>query len=243
MAQNIYDQPEFFEAYSALRRSTHGLDGAAEWPAVRALLPHMPGLNVIDLGCGFGWFCRWAREHGAARVTGLDLSERMLARARAATRDEAIDYEQADLEWLQSPVGAFDLAYSSLAFHYVENAERLFAEISRSLKPGGLLVFSAEHPIYSAPAKPRWGTDENGARIWPLNHYFHQGPRTTDWLSKGVVKYHRTLGATLTLLIRSGFAIEHVEEFCPTPEQVTARPDLAEELDRPMFMIVRARAR
>ena len=72
MAQNIYDTPEFFAAYSRLDRSVAGLDGALEWPAVRALLPALSGLDVLDLGCGFGWFCRWARQQGAAHVTGVD---------------------------------------------------------------------------------------------------------------------------------------------------------------------------
>src|ERR1700692_3007883 len=119
MAQNVYDQPEFFEAYSRMRRSVEGLDGAAEWPAIRALLPDMRGLAVIDLGCGFGWFSRWARAEGAARVVGVDVSEKMLARARADTSDEAISFEHVDLEGLTLPEGGFDLAYSSLAFHYV----------------------------------------------------------------------------------------------------------------------------
>ena len=38
MAQNIYDQPEFFEGYSGLARSVHGLDGAPEWPAMMLLV-------------------------------------------------------------------------------------------------------------------------------------------------------------------------------------------------------------
>ena len=62
MAQNIYDRPEFFDGYNRLERSVAGLAGAAEWPALRALLPDLEGLRVLDLGCGFGWFCRWARE-------------------------------------------------------------------------------------------------------------------------------------------------------------------------------------
>jgi ubiquinone/menaquinone biosynthesis C-methylase UbiE len=115
MAQNIYDNPEFFEGYSRLSRSIEGLDGAAEWPALRALLPELRGLRVLDLGCGFGWFCRWAREQGAAQVLAIDLSERMLARARATTADAAITYTRADMERLDLPEATFDLAYSSLA--------------------------------------------------------------------------------------------------------------------------------
>ena len=53
--------------------------------------------------------------------------------------------------------------------------------------------------------------------------------------------------ASLAELIRvglqaHGFTIDHVEEFCPTPEQIAARPELADEVQRPMFLIIRARA-
>ena len=110
MTQNIYDNPDFFDGYSRMRRSVEGLDGAAEWPAMRALLPELTGTRVVDLGCGFGWFCRWARGHGAAEALGIDVSEKMLARARRDTADPAIRCEQADLEGLELPPGSFDLA-------------------------------------------------------------------------------------------------------------------------------------
>ncbi|HLY78865.1 MAG TPA: class I SAM-dependent methyltransferase [Caulobacteraceae bacterium] len=241
MTQNVYDQPAFFDAYSRMRRSVEGLDGASEWPAVRALIPDLRGRSVVDLGCGYGWFCRWAREQGAARVVGLDVSERMLAVARGAGVDTAISYELADLETVSRPAGAFDLAHSSLAFHYVEDAARLYAQIRRGLSPGGRLVFSTEHPIYMAPTHPGW-TLQGGVKTWPVDGYLREGPRTTDWLGARVIKHHRTIGTTLGLLIQAGFTIEHVEEFCPTPEQIAVRPDLADEVERPMFLIIRARA-
>ena len=240
MSQNIYDRPDFFEGYSRLSRSVSGLDGAVEWPALRALLPDMNGLRVLDLGCGFGWFCRWARERGAAQVVGLDLSDKMLAQARANTSDTLITYDRADLEQLDLPEACFDLVYSSLAVHYINGAGRLFETIYRALIPRGSFVFSTEHPIYMAPTNPNWSTDAAGRKIWPLNNYFMEGPRTTDWISKGVVKHHRTLGTTLNLLVRSGFTIRHVEEFCPTTDQIAAKPELAEERERPMFVLIAA---
>lgn len=54
------------------------------------------------------------------------------------------------------------------------------------------------------------------------------------------VNHHRTLGTTLNLLIRSGFTIAHVEEFGPSDAQIAANPDLAEERERPMFLLVAA---
>jgi SAM-dependent methyltransferase len=240
MAQNIYDDPQFFAGYSSLRRSVEGLDAAPEWPVLKALLPDLRGRRVVDLGCGFGWFCRYAREAGAAEVLGLDLSENMLARARTMTADPAITYRRADLEELDLPPASFDFAYSSLAFHYVENLPGLLATIANALVPGGRLVFSAEHPIYTAPRRPGWVADADGRTSWPVNQYLVEGPRRTNWFAEGVVKQHRTLGTYLNLLICLGFTVSRLEEFGPTDAQIAAQPELAEERERPMFFIVAA---
>ncbi len=236
----LYDDETFFTGYSGMIRSKEGLDGAAEWPAMRALLPPLGGLRVLDLGCGFGWFARWARAEGAASVLGVDVSERMLERAQAATDDASIRYLRADLELFEPAAQSVDLVYSSLAFHYVETLERLFGAIHQALAPGGRLVFSVEHPIFTAPSAPGWTVDENGRKVWPLDGYQVEGPRTTRWLGRDVVKQHRTIGAYVTLLLRAGFTIAHLEEWAPTLTQVEARPDLAEERQRPMFMLVGA---
>jgi SAM-dependent methyltransferase len=240
LAQNIYDTPEFFEGYSRLDRSVHGLDGAPEWPAIRAMLPELEGRRIVDLGCGFGWFARWARAQGASHVLGLDLSTNMLARARAETSDPAVQYAIADLEGLELPAGAFDLAYSSLAFHYVEDFSRLVRTVFDALVPGAHFVFTTEHPIYMAPTRPGWLAGEGGRKIWPIDSYAIEGARVTDWLAKGVVKQHRTLGTTLNTLIGTGFTIRHVEEWHPTAAQITAQPALAEEMERPMLLLIAA---
>jgi len=200
----------------------------------------MRGLRVADLGCGFGWFCRWAREHGAAQVLAFDVSERMLERARVTTQDSAITYTRADLEHLELPPGAFDLVYSSLAFHYIERLDALLAGVHRALVPGGRLVFSVEHPIYTAPSAPAWATDAAGHKTWPLDGYLDEGPRSTDWLTKGVIKQHRTIGTYVTLLLRCGFTITHLEEWGPTDAQVAAHPAWADERQRPPFLLVAA---
>ena len=242
MTQNIYDDPAFFARYGRLPRSVKGLEGAPEWPSLRALLPDMRGLRVLDLGCGYGWFCRWAREQGAARVVGVDVSEKMLARARALTAaDAAIDYVRADLESLELPEAGFDLAYSSLALHYVEAFASLFSTLHRALVAGGHLIFSVEHPMFTAPSRPGWAVDAQGHRTWPVDSYLVEGARQTDWLTKGVVKQHRTLSTYVNLLLRQGFSLSHLEEWGPTDEQIAAQACLAEERERPTFLILAAR--
>jgi SAM-dependent methyltransferase len=241
MTQNIYDNDEFFAGYSRLPRSLGGLDDAPEWPALQALLPDLRRRKVLDLGCGFGWFCRWVRENGAAHVLGIDVSEKMLARARATTPDTEIAYTRADMERLELPAASFDLVYSSLALHYIANLDGLFTQVHRSLVPGGSLVFSVEHPIYTAPADPNWFVDAAGRKVWPVDHYLDEGPRSTDWLAKGVIKQHRTLASYLNLLLRSGFALSHVEEWGPTEDQIAQRPQFADERQRPPFLLVAAK--
>jgi SAM-dependent methyltransferase len=237
VTQNIYDDDGFFAGYSKLGRSVEGLAGAAEWPTLRALLPDMKGFRVLDLGCGFGWFCRWARDAGAAAVKGVDVSEKMLERARADTSDSNIAYERADLETFGIDRGTFDLVYSSLTFHYIENLRALVDRIHRGLAPGGHFVFSVEHPLYTAPSDPRFVGD-----TWPLDRYLDEGPRTTDWLAKGVVKQHRTVASYINLLLQAGFRLNHVEEWGPSAEQIAAHPEWKNERQRPPFLLVSARS-
>jgi 2-polyprenyl-3-methyl-5-hydroxy-6-metoxy-1,4-benzoquinol methylase len=92
-AQNIYDDPAFLAGYVTLDRQVHGLDGAAEWPVLRSLLPDVAGRRVVDLGCGLGWFSRWADERRASSVLGVDVSDKMLERARSMTTTPTVEYQ------------------------------------------------------------------------------------------------------------------------------------------------------
>src|SRR5579871_2215829 len=238
MAQNIYDNPEFFAGYSQLPRQVRGLGGAPEWAIVRTMMPDLGGKRVVDLGCGFGWAARWMREQGAASVLGIDLSQNMIERANALTMDAGIEYRIDDLDTLNLPDATFDVAYSALAFHYVRDFGRLVGVVSKALAPGGHFLFTIEHPIFMAATHPHWISDEEGRKVWPVNGYSIEGERRTDWFAKGVLKFHRTLGTTINTVTAAGFQVRRVEEFAPTAEQIRQMPELAEELERPLFLIV-----
>ncbi len=241
MAQNIYDDPDFFAGYSQFRRSREGLAGAPEWPTLRSMLPSLEGLRVLDLGCGFGWFARWAREMGAESVVGVDLSEKMLDRARALTHDPLVTYCQANIENLTLPDASFDLVYSSLALHYLEDFSAVCSTIHKLLVPSGHLVFSVEHPIYTAPSHPEWRIEADGSMIWPLDSYLLEGKRVTDWITQGVVKYHRTVSHYVNSLLEQGFHLVRLEEWGPSQEQIYEWHELAGELHRPPFLLIAAR--
>jgi len=245
MTQNIYDDPTFFAAYSRLPRSVRGLEGAPEWPSLRALLPALSVKRVLDLGCGFGWFCRWAHAQGAVRVVGVDVSQRMLERARAESSTAAIEYVQADLQLYDYPEAQFDVVYSSLALHYLENLAATLQGVQRALSPGGRFVFSVEHPLFTAPAQPGFidhpAAGDRSHRTWPVDGYLDEGPRTTHWLAPGVIKQHRTLASYLRLLRAAGLTLEQLEEWGPSAQHIEQHPEWRDELQRPAFLLVACR--
>jgi|SRR5579859_2072104 len=239
MKQNKYDDPTFFANYSRMSRSIGGLEAAGEWPAFRTLLPALQDKNVLDLGCGFGWHCRYAREQQARWVVGIDISEKMIARARESTNDDAIEYRRLAIEDIGFAAGAFDVAISSLAFHYVRHFDTVCRKVHHCLVPGGNFVFSVEHPIFTALPAQDWYYDQHGERLhWPVDHYQEEGPRQARFLDHDVVKYHRTVVTYLNTLIDAGFTITRLSEPQPTQEMLDQEPDMRDETRRPMFLLI-----
>ena len=242
MQQNSYDTPGFFANYSQMARSLGGLDAAGEWPAFRALLPPLHDKTVLDLGCGFGWHCRYARQQQARSVLGIDLSAKMLARAREMTDDVAIEYRQVAIEDLDVAAETFDVVLSSLALHYVEAFEQVCRKVYRSLVPEGQFVFSVEHPIFTARTAQDWWYGEQGERLhWPVDSYQDEGLRQTNFLDHAVVKYHRTVATYVTTLLDAGFTITGLSEPQPTQAMLELHPDMRDETRRPMFLVLAAR--
>ncbi|HTU34709.1 MAG TPA: class I SAM-dependent methyltransferase [Candidatus Acidoferrum sp.] len=239
MKQNKYDDAAFFAKYEKIPRSVYGLDGAAEWPVFRSLLPDLRGKRALDLGCGYGWHCRYLREQGAVRVVGIDLSEKMLAEARARSADCSIEYRRCPMEDIAFAEGEFDLAISSLALHYIEDFPALCRKVYRSLSPGGSFVFSVEHPMLTALAAQEWHLGPAGERLhWPVDDYQDEGRRHTRWLGEDVLKYHRTIATYINGLIEAGFRISKVIEPSPSAETRAQHPDLKDEHRRPAFLLI-----
>jgi len=242
MPQNIYDDEKFYDGYSQLPRSVEGLAAAPEWNAVRALLPDLEGARILDLGCGFGAFGRWAIEKGAASVLGIDISENMLGRAQELTKTDAIEYRKGDLAALNIPESEFDLIYSALAFHYIKDFRSLGRLMRSKLAKAGRLVATVEHPIFTAPASDQWQKSDHDEVVWPLDGYFDEGRRERSWFADGVIKYHRTVGSYFSTLLENSFAIVGIDEWKPTPAQIAMQPEWRLELERPMFLIFSADA-
>ena len=241
--QNIYDDPRFFAGYSQLERFGTGWTKALEHPSLMGLLPDVAGQRVLDLGCGVGQLAFHLAQAGAAEVLGVDVSERMLELARSERTHPRVTYLRAAIENLAFPPERFELVVSSLALHYVEDYSALLRSVASWLVSGGLLVYSTEHPVYTArdPADG-WVLDGQGKRLhWALDDYAEEGLREQRWFVEGVQKYHRTLASLLNGLIEAGFSIERVLEPVPSAEMLQRRPEFIDERRRPPFLLVRAR--
>lgn len=241
MKQNKYDDAAFFTKYSQMARSIGGLEAAGEWPAFRELLPELCEKDVLDLGCGFGWHCRYARTQQARSVVGVDLSEKMLARARESTHDPAIQYRRLAIEDIDFSAEEFDVVISSLALHYVERFDLVCRNVRHCLKAGGTFVFSVEHPVFTARAAQDWSYGPHGERLhWPVDQYQEEGPRQARFLEQEVVKYHRTVATYVNTLIDSGFTLTKLCEPHPTQELLDTDPEWQDEMRRPMFLLMAA---
>ncbi|TWH58100.1 pimeloyl-CoA biosynthesis protein BioC [Desulfitobacterium sp. LBE] len=241
MKQNKYDDNLFFQKYSQMDRSTKGLAGAGEWKTLEGMLPGFKDQRVLDLGCGFGWHCQYALEHGAQAVTGVDISEKMLAVARTKT-DKRIHYIQMPIEDISFSNNSFDVVISSLAFHYLKSFEGIVEKVSGCLVQGGDFVFSVEHPAFTAYGSQDWYYDEKGNILhFPLDRYFVEGKRDASFLGEEVIKYHKTLTTYLNGLIQGGFELTGVVEPQPPEDLLHTVPGMHDELRRPMMLIVAAR--
>ncbi|NHA03758.1 class I SAM-dependent methyltransferase [Mucilaginibacter sp. HC2] len=241
MKENKYDNESFFKQYSQMARSVSGLKGAGEWHAFQKMLPDFHGKRVLDLGCGFGWHCRYAVEQGAAHVIGIDLSEKMLNKAKEINNSPLIEYKCLAIEDFTYEPDSFDVVISSLAFHYLESFDNICSKVYQCLTTGGSFIFSVEHPIFTAQSGQNWYVDEQGKRLhWPVDNYFSQGNRTTTFLGEQVIKYHKTLTTYINSLIRSGFEITALIEPEPKKTMLENVPEMQDELRRPMFLIVSA---
>ncbi len=238
--KNEYDDKRFFEAYAKMSRSRDGLCAAGEWHQLMPLFPSLQGKHVLDLGCGYGWHCKFAAEQGAVQILGIDASRKMIEEAQKRNSEESITYRICEVEEYEYPEHTWDCVVSNLVLHYIEDIEGVFQKVYRTLKPGGAFIFNIEHPVFTAGVGQDWIYAEDGKpRYWPLDDYFMLGERKTHFLGCDVVKQHHTLTQILMGLLDCGFVLEAVEEAKPS-EDMMGIAGMKDELRRPMMLLVKA---
>jgi malonyl-CoA O-methyltransferase len=126
--------------------------------------------NIFDCGCGTGRLALWLRgRFPEAEVTGADFSQGMLARARAKSVGQKINWHDADLNRpFPFAEGGFDLVVSSLVVEHIQSLENYFAGIRQVAMPGGDIFISGLHPaMHFMGISARFKSKENDAHIMP----------------------------------------------------------------------------
>jgi 2-polyprenyl-3-methyl-5-hydroxy-6-metoxy-1,4-benzoquinol methylase len=205
---NEYDPVASEYAAMVAEREAAGVDSDPIVPPMLAAIGPVAGLAVLDAGCGTGYLARLLAERGA-RVTGVDLSPRLVALAQSRTSPQDITYRVADLSQPQPDLAdTFDLVASHLVLNDVEDYQGFLATLAVCVKPGGRLVFSLNNPysfILRGHLTDYFATDRP---------YSYRG-----MAQRGVPVsfYHQTLEQYLDACFAAGLSLRKLVDV-PTPE-------------------------
>lgn len=241
--QNVYDNNEFFESYVEMRGTELNANSLVEIPIILSLLPDINGKDILDLGCGYGKISKFFIENGAKSVVALDISQNMIDLANKQNADKNIEYFVMAMEDIDKIEKKFDVVYSSLAFHYVKDFDRLLKNIYSLLKPNGILLFSQESPLNTAIIEK--GNMENrieieGKRYYLISDYNNEGLRSFKWKDTEVFKYHRTYASIVNSLVDNNFKILRMEDSIASNEAIEKLDKLKYQKDKPYFTFIKA---
>ena len=184
------------------------------------------GSDVCDVACGEGHLARYLAQRGAL-VTGVDISEHLLDKARAKTPQTfAVTYLQDDAQSLTKLKSqSFDAVTINMALMDISNHKRTFESCQRILKPGGRFIFSILHPCFESPFDtenpPVEVSESDDFVACRVSRYLEEGFWTSggDGIRGKVGAYHRTLSTYLNDLLASGFRLEAILEPSLSEEQ------------------------
>lgn len=230
-----YDEPALVAEYIAMRQHGRSANELLEEPVIRALLDGAAGDRCLDLGCGYGYYSNLVALRGFT-VTAIDRAALMIESAKKLNAHPLVNYQTADIADVEFAPSSFDLVISNLVLHYLDDLPSVASRIHRWLAPGGVLIFSVEHPVYTANRRqvpPPWS--DSSSSVWGVADYFASGARFGEF----GLKFHHTLSEYLTAFLDAGFGLLAVSEPCPTAEIVHLHPKFAEAQIRPTFLILK----
>lgn len=223
-------------------------------PAFLVFAGDLKDKTVLDAGCGEGYNTRILAGRGA-RLTGVDISPRMIELAREQERREplGIRYEVASFTDLAAFAdGSFDAVVSFMALMDGPGFEAAMREFYRVLRPAGILAFSIIHPCFQTKGFG-WIHDESGKEIaLRVAHYFDDTPWVERWRFShttgdeppapfAVPRFDRTLSYYINGMLEAGFALNRIAEPRPTEEACRKHPYFRRWREHvPLFLHLRA---
>jgi SAM-dependent methyltransferase len=234
-----------------------GYDTAREYwnnPAFLEFVGDIAGKRVLDAGCGEGYNTRIFERRGA-RMTGVDLSGRMIELARGEENREplGIRYElgsYCDLSMFADE--SFDACVSTMALMDGPDFPRAMQEIARVIKPGGFVAYSILHPCFATKGFG-WVDDENGRALkfkvaeyfngasWIEQWKFGHAPGADDRENFSVPRFDRTLAYYINSTISAGLRLDAIAEPRVSASACALFANLQKFRDHvPLFLHVRA---
>ena len=165
------------------------------------VLDDVAGKDVVELGCGTGYFGAWLAKRGA-RVTGVDVTPAQLETARRCSEELGIRMEliEANAEDVPLPDESFDLALSEYGASIWCDPYKWIPEAARLLRPGGELVFLCNSPL-SILCSPDVG--KLGEQLERPQFGMHR----FEWPEDDGVDFHIQHSDWIRLLRANGFEI------------------------------------
>jgi len=214
-------------------------------PAMLDLCGDVEGLDVLDLGCGPGYFSRRLAERGA-HVVGVDISKALVGHARA--REEAnplgIEYVVLDAAEVAErfPARTFDMVTACVSLQDMPDPPRVLEAACALLRPGGRFVPMITHPCTDTPIR-EWEKDEAGEkRALKVSRYFERVALTYRWPARPIspafltTGLHAPLSVWLDWCFDAGFRLQRLTEPSPTGEALRNRPELLDASLVPYFI-------
>lgn len=195
---------------------------ALEEPVLRGLAGDVAGRDAIDLGCGTGRHTAWLAAAGA-RVTAVDFSVAMLARARARPECRGVRFVVHDLAHPPLPIAgeSFDRVVSGLVLEHLSNVPAFFAELHRLCRSGGNAVVSVMHPaMWLAGVQARFTERESGKKILIGSH-------------------RHTISEYVMAALAAGWRIEHLSEHEVDEALAERMPKAAKYVGWPMLVLMK----
>ena len=128
--------------------------------------------SCLEIGCGTGKNTAWLLTR-AKKITAIDLSEAMLAKAKEKINSEKVNFIQADIlqDW-NFANKKYDLVSFSLVLEHIEKLEPVFLNVSKVIADGGFVYIGELHPFKQyAGSKARFATDEGEQVVTCFNHH------------------------------------------------------------------------
>lgn len=221
------------------------------FPAFLDALPTIAGLDVIDFGCGEGTNTRAFAKLGA-RVTGVDLSSRMIEHAKSVEEAEPVGIRYHVTSYSDHcglPDSSFDAVVSTMALMDGPDLPGAMGEAYRLLRPGGFILFSVLHPCFITRGLG-WEKDAEGRTSGlRVAGYFDRSTFTEQWrfgnrpkdeavAPFSVPRFPRTMSDYLNAVASAGLVITNIAEPQPSAAACQTYPRFSRWRDIGAFLLL-----